>query len=178
MLLVSGNFALVAFLALDLRQRAGLTLASASLLLAVANVGGIVGRIGWGALSDRLLARGRKPLMLTLTAVALVSALLLAGVPGSAPIGVFAAVAALAGLAVIGFQGLLITMVAEAAGPNRVGAATGITATLAQVAVFSSPPLYGLAADLAGTYRAVWLALAVVVAAAFVPALLIHERAA
>jgi MFS family permease len=178
MLLVSGNFALVAFLALDLHARAGLTLASGSLLLAVANVGGLVGRVGWGALSDRLLSLGRKPLMLMLTAVGLVSALFLLSVPRSAPLGVYAAAAALAGLALIGFQGLLITMVAEAAGPNRVGAATGITSTLAQIAVFASPPLYGLAADLAGTYRAVWVALAVVVAVAFVPALLIHEPAA
>jgi cyanate permease len=39
-----------------------------------------------------------------------------------------------------------------------------------------SPPLYGAVADAAGSYRAIWAALAGVLALAFVPAALIHER--
>jgi len=175
-LLVSGNFALLSFLALDLHQRAGLTLATGSLLLAVAQVGGFAGRVGWGALSDRLLAHGRKPLMFVVTGVGLLSSLLLLVVPGSAGIGVFVVLAGVAGLAVIGFQGLLVTMVAEAAGPLRVGAATGIMATAAQVSIFASPPLYGLVADLTGSYRSVWAALAIVIGVSVVPALMIHEH--
>lgn len=174
-LLVSGQYALIAFLALDLRQGAGLTLATASLLVAVAQAAGIVGRIAWGAWSDRTLAYGRKPLLLVLTAVALTGVLLLLAAPRSAPLAVLVVVAAIAGVALIGFQGLWVTMITEMAGPARAGTATGFGITFIATAIAVSPPLYGLVADIAGTYRAIWVALAGVLVLAFVPAALIHE---
>jgi MFS family permease len=177
-LVVTGQYAILAFLALDLHRGGRLTLASASLFVALANACGIVGRIFWGALSDRVLAWGRKPLLLVLTAAGLASALLLLAVPPSAPLGVLVLVAALAGLALIGYQGLWVTMVAESAGPDRVGAATGFAVMFAAIAIASTPPLYGVVADVAGTYRAIWAALACVLAVAFVPALLLREREA
>jgi predicted MFS family arabinose efflux permease len=175
-LLVSGQYALIAFLSLDLHRSAGLALASASVLVAVSQAFGIVGRVAWGALSDRLLRRGRKPLLMALTGVALAGSLLLFGVPRSAPLVVWVPVAALAGLALIGFQGLWVTMIAEAAGPARAGAATGFGITFVALAIAISPPLYGLVADLTGSYRAIWAALALVLAAALIPALLLPDE--
>jgi predicted MFS family arabinose efflux permease len=174
-LLVSGQWALITFLALDLHQRAGVSLATASLLVVVAQAFGIAGRAGWGALSDHALRYGRKPLLLALTVCGLASALLLWATPSSASLVVFVPVAALAGLALIGYQGLWITMVAEIAGPRRVGAATGLSVTLSQFAIFASPPLFGLVADTTGSYRSIWAALAVVLALSFIPALLVRE---
>jgi len=65
--------------------------------------------------------------------------------------------------------------VAEVAGPVRVGAATGFAVTFVGLAIALSPPFYGLVADIAGTYRAIWAVLSVVLAVAFIPALLIRE---
>jgi predicted MFS family arabinose efflux permease len=172
---VTGQFATLAFLALDLHRGAHLSLPEGSLLVAVAQAAGIAGRISWGAISDRVLHRGRKPLMLTLTAVGLSAALLLFAVPRSAPVWVFVVVAALAGYALIGYQGLWITMVAEAAGPERVGAATGFAVTFVVAAVAVTPPFFGFVADQAGTYRAIWGVLACVLALSFIPALLVRE---
>jgi MFS transporter, ACS family, hexuronate transporter len=174
-LLVTGQFAVVSFLALDLHRGAHLSLASASLLVAVAQATGILGRVLWGAVSDRALPRGRKPLLLVLTAAALVSSLALFATPRSAPIAVLVAVAGLAGLALVGYQGLWFTMVAEVAGPARVGASTGFAVTFVAAAGALTPPLYGLVADLTGTYRAIWAALSILLALAFVPALLLEE---
>ena len=174
-LVVSGQYALLAFLALDLRQSAGLTLATGSLLVAVAQAAGIVGRVAWGAVSDRALGYGRKPLLLVLTVVGLIGTLALLATPRSAPVAVFVPVAALAGLALIGYQGLMVTMVAEAAGPQRAGAATGFSVTFVAASIAISPSLYGLVADLAGSYRAIWAALACVLVVAFVPATLVRE---
>jgi predicted MFS family arabinose efflux permease len=174
-LVVTGQYAILAFLALYLHQRAGFSLGKGSLLVAVANASGIVGRVAWGAVSDRAVARGRKPLLLVLTAACLAGALLLLALPRSAPGLVVVAVAIFAGLALIGYQGLWVTMIAEAAGPERVGAATGLAVTFVTAAIALSPPFYGLVADLAGTYRAIWAVLAVILGLAFVPALLIRE---
>lgn len=176
-LLVSGQYALLAFLALDFHHSAGFGLATASLFVVVANVTGVIGRVAWGGLSDRVLSRGRKPLLLVLTAVGLLGALLLLATPRSAPTGVLVVAAAVAGLALIGYQGLWVTMIAEAAGPERAGAAMGFAITFVTISIASSPPLYGLVADATGSYRAIWAALAGVLTLAFVPAALVRETA-
>ncbi len=174
-LIVTGQYALVAFLALDLNQGAGFTLAEGSVLVAIANVAGIIGRVLWGLVSDHHRGGSRKAYLLTINVLGLIGALLLFAVPRTAPIAVLVAIVAIAGLALIGYQGLLITMIAEVAGPARVGAATGFAITFVSSAIALSPPLYGLVADLAGTYRAIWLALAVILVIALVPATLVRE---
>ncbi len=174
-LIVTGQYALVAFLALDLNQGAGFTLAEGSILVALANVAGIIGRVLWGLVSDHHDGGSRKLYLLTINVVGLLGALLLFAVPRSAPVAVLIAIVAVAGLALIGYQGLWITMIAEVAGPERVGAATGFAITFVSGAIALSPPLYGLVADLTGTYRAIWLALAVILAVALVPATLVRE---
>jgi MFS family permease len=175
-LVVTGQYTILAFLALDLHQRAGLSLVSASLLVSLANATGIVGRITWGALSDRALSRGRKPLLLALNVSGLTAAVLLFATPHRAPVWVFVALAALAGFALIGYQGLWITLLAEMAGPRRVGAATGFAVTFTQMAISLTPPVFGLIADVAGTYRAVWGALVCLLLLALIPASLMRER--
>jgi MFS family permease len=175
-LVVTGQYTVLAFLALDLHANAGLSLVDASLLVALANATGIIGRVAWGSISDHALARGRKPLLLVLNATGLVAAVALLATPRSAPIGVFVVVAALAGFALIGYQGLWITLLAELAGPRRVGAATGFAVTFVQTSIAITPPLYGLVADVSGTYRAVWAVLVCVLVLAFIPAMLMRER--
>jgi MFS family permease len=177
-LVVTGQYALVAFLALDLNQGSGLTLAEASIFVAVANVAGIIGRVLWGLVSDRRGGGSRKAYLLTINVVGLIGALLLFVVPRTAPIALIGVIVALAGVALIGYQGLWITMIAEVAGPERVGAATGFAITFVASAIAVSPPLYGLVADLAGTYRAIWAVLAAVLVVALVPASLVREPGA
>lgn len=175
-LVVTGQYTILAFLALDLHQNAGLSLVSASLLVSLANAMGIVGRVAWGSFSDHALSRGRKPLLLLLNASGLVAAVALLATPRSAPVWVFVVVAALGGFALIGYQGLWITLLAELAGPRRVGAATGFAVTFVQIAIALTPPFYGLVADVAGTYRAVWAVLVCLLVLALIPATMMRER--
>ena len=107
--------------------------------------------------------------------MALIGSLLMFAVPRTAPIALIGVIVAIAGLALIGYQGLWITMIAEVAGPERVGAATGFAITFVSSAIALSPPLYGLVADLTGTYRAIWIVLAAFLAIALVPAMLVRE---
>lgn len=175
-MLVSGQYAVLTFLALDLHQRMGLGLAAASAFVAVAQAGGIAGRVGWGALSDRLLSYGRKPLLLALTAVGFVGVASLYALPAASSAGLIAAVSALVGIGVIGFQGLFIVMIADAAGPVHVGAATGWSVTFVQLAVVVASPLYGFVADWSGSYHTIFAVLTVVLALAFIPAALVREQ--
>jgi MFS family permease len=175
-LLVSGQVAIVMFLAPDIHERTGLSLAAASLIVAAALVAGVAGRVGWGIVSDRRLAWGRKWLLGVISALGTSAALLLLALPASTPIAVFVIAAMYAGVTLIGYQAVSWAMLAEAAGPDRMGAVTGFAVTFMLAGAALAPLLLGAVVDLTGTYRAVWGVLAVVVAAGLIPALLVTER--
>lgn len=168
---VTGQFTVLTFLPLDAHERAGLTLPQAALLVGIAQVCGVAGRVVWGLVSDRRLVHGRLPILLALTGAGALAALSTAAIPGSASIWPWIAVSVLLGVSVIGYQGIFVTMLTEAAARDRVGAATGFAITFTLVAAAATPPLLGLVADLTGSYRSVWVVLFLALMAAFVPAL-------
>ena len=175
-MMVGGQYVLIAFLPLHVHEGGGISLAAAALwLVSIAQIGGVLGRIGWGAVSDRLLGGRRRPLLAVISAIGAAGFLALAVLPADASVAVFAVAGLLGGISVIGWQGMFITSLAEMAGPMRAGAATGFALTFVSVGIAAAPPLFGLIADLAGSYEAMWLALAIVVTLSLVPALLVRE---
>ncbi len=175
-MMVGGQYVLIAFLPLHVHEGGGISLAAAALwLVSIAQIGGVLGRIGWGAVSDRLLGGRRRPLLAVISAIGAAGFLALALLPADASVAVFAVAGLLGGISVIGWQGMFITSLAEMAGPMRAGAATGFALTFVSVGIAAAPPLFGLIADLAGSYEAMWLALAIVVTLSLVPALLVRE---
>jgi MFS family permease len=172
----SAQYAMLAYLALDLHQHNGFALTTGSLFVAVAQGGGLVARIAWGALSDRLHTRGRKPLLFAVNGCAVAGIAALGLLPRSLPTWVLVGVVLVAGLGAMGFQGLFMLVLAEAAGSDRVGAATGFAVIGMQTATVVGVPLYGLVADASGDYRAVWLTLTGVLLAALIPVALLRER--
>lgn len=176
-LLIGGQYVLVAFLPVYLYADGGTSLRFAVLVLvlaASAQGGAIVGRIVWGVVSDRLTT-GSRPLMLTLSGIGVCVMLLLTALPSDAPVGVFAGAAFLGGMSVMGWQGIFVRSIGEIAGAQSAGAATGFALTFLSLAVVVSPPLYGLVADLSGSYRAMWFSLALVILSSILPAALVKE---
>ena len=60
-LLVAGQWTVVPYLGLYLYERFGWPVTEAAAYLALAQVGGVVGRIGWGLASDVVWGGRRKP---------------------------------------------------------------------------------------------------------------------
>jgi MFS family permease len=181
-LLVGGQYVLVAFLPIYVNLTGKVSLKLATLVLvAVAQVGAIVGRIIWGIISDRVFHGRRRALQVLLSSIGVGVMLCLALVPGNAPLAVFAAAAFFGGLSVMGWQGVFVRWIAELAGVSAAGAATGFALTFIALAIVASPPLFGLVADLAGGYRTMWAVLGLVVLISLVPAYLggkaTHRRA-
>jgi predicted MFS family arabinose efflux permease len=175
-MMVGGQYVLIAFLPLHVHEGGGISLAAAALwLVSIVQVGGVLGRIAWGSVSDRLLGGRRRPLLAVISGIGAAGFLALALLPADAPVTAFGVAGFLGGISVIGWQGMFITGLAEIAGPRRAGAATGFALTFVSIGIAASPPLFGLVADLAGSYEAMWLALAIVVALSLVPALLVRE---
>jgi MFS family permease len=175
-LLVSGQYALIAFIPLDVHGRAHIGLARAGLLVAVAQVGGIVGRIGWGLASDRVLHGRRRPVLLAITISGVLVAVLLAILPGRVSFTVLALVAFAGGLSMIGWQGMWMTTITERAGAMRAGAVSGFGLTFIAIAITVTPPLYGFVDDLSGSFAVTWATLAAVLALALWPAALLVDE--
>jgi MFS transporter, ACS family, hexuronate transporter len=167
----------VAYLAVSLNQDAGLSPVRAGLLLAVLQVGGIAGRLGFGVLSDRLHSRGR---IMSLSAVMAIGSCLAMALLGHGAAGgpVLGLLAFLLGLSCMGWNALYITLSAEVVPVQHAATAVGAGTTVTFIGMFAVPPVFGLIADHAGSYAWSWLALAGWAAVGLAISLAIRDRSA
>jgi MFS family permease len=134
----------------------GFSLIAAGFALTVANLGGITGRIVWGAVADRFI---RPKVLLGLIGVATgVCAFLTAGF-GTAwpPVGLLA-VCALFGATAIGWNGVQLAQVARLAPVGHAGAVTGAAGFVTFAGVVIGPPAFASLAGVTGSYRSGFMA--------------------
>ena len=164
-IMVAGQWTVVPYLALYLYERYDWPLPVAAGYLALAQVGGVVGRIGWGLASDLVWHGRRKPALMLLPPLGALGALGLAWLPTEAAPLYVGALALFMGATVIGWNGLLLAYVAEQAGPHRAGTAIGLAVSIIFGGAVVVPPAFGWLVDRAGSYQPAWLALAAVLLA-------------
>jgi len=145
---------LVTYLVSDL----GLTMVQAGVTLAVAQGGGIVGRILWGAVADRWVAPRRM--------FGLLGLMMSAGATSAAlfspawPTALLLAACALFGASAIGWNGVQLAQVAQLAPPGKAGQATGGTLFISYFGVVAGPPLFGAIVGSGFGYPAAFLVMA------------------
>lgn len=165
MLFIGGQYAIVSYLILDLTGGDALSLTLATALLAVAQVGGLVGRVLWGLVSDRRMGGRRKPPLQLMTAGGCACALLFAAQPAGVPAVLLVLLCLVAGATLIAWQGIWNALLSELAPAHAVGTAIGFGLTFTNVAIVLWPPLFGWIADRSGSFRLSWLGLAGALAA-------------
>ncbi len=151
----------LAYLVLSTRDTFGLSVIDAARLLAVAHLGGALGRLGWGVLSDRVFDGRRRP-GLTINAMVATAALGGLAVGAALPTGLLPVLALVAGIAAFGWVGLYFALVAEIGGARSAGLLTGVAVIFSWGGVLIGPPLFGLVLHATDSYRAAWLVLAAV----------------
>lgn len=142
---------LVSFMVVYLTESLGYTLVAAGLVLTVANLAGVVGRIVWGGFADLHLAP--RELLGWLGLAAGGCAFATAAFDASWPLAAILVASAAFGATAIGWNGVMLSEVARLAPPNRVGAITGASAFVTFGGVMSGPPVFALIAALTGGYR-------------------------
>jgi predicted MFS family arabinose efflux permease len=166
----------MSYLVLYLQGAAGLTLITASRLLALAQFGGMTGRVLFGVLSDRLFA-GRRRLPLVLAGVSSATCtLVIASTGEGASTGALSVLAFAFGVVGIGWNGVQHTWMAELAGPRAAGTAVGLGLGVSSAGVTVGPLVFGYFVQRAGGFRGPWLALAATMAVALGVLLLVRER--
>jgi MFS transporter, ACS family, hexuronate transporter len=146
------------YLALSLHEEVHLSVVAAGAFLAVFQIGGIAGRIGWGVVSDRVGRRG--PVLLLVGLVAMGSCLAMAFTGEATVIPLVVVFAFLLGCSAMGWNGLYLTLLSESVPIQAAATAMGASLTISFVGMFFATPLFGLIADLTGSFGASWLGLA------------------
>jgi MFS family permease len=142
---------LVSFLVVYLTESLGYTLVAAGLVLTVANIAGVVGRIAWGGFADFHMAP--RELLGWLGLAAGSGAFATAAFDASWPLAAILVASAGFGATAIGWNGVMLSEVARLAPTNRVGAITGAAGFVTFGGVMSGPPIFALIAALTGGYR-------------------------
>ena len=155
----------MAYLALYLQGVVGLSLLAASRYLALAQAGGMAGRVVFGVLSDRVFGGSRRlPLAIAGCGTAVCSVAIAFTGSGS-PALWLVVLCAVFGFVGIGWNGVQHTLMAELAGPGAAGASVGFGLALSSIGVTVAPPVFGALVEWAGGYRGPWIGLAVTMAA-------------
>ena len=150
---------LITYLVTYLTRDLGFSLVQAGLMLAVAQAGGVAGRLAWGAISDR----GGRPLqVLGVLGIAMaVFAAAAAGFTTGWPRLAIVLCCAAFGATAIGWNGVYLAEVARQAPRGRAGEATGGTLFFTFSGVLVGPPVYAFLVEGGVSYSVAFLVVAV-----------------
>jgi nitrate/nitrite transporter NarK len=160
---------LVSFLKIELAY----SLVAAGLIFSAAQIAGVLGRVIWGAVADRILSPRRVLAILGLT-------MALCGAAASSfsapwPLWALLGICLLYGATAVGWNGVFLAEVARLAPDGRVAIVTGGTQFFTFAGVFIGPPVFGAVAAAAGSYAA---GFALIAALPFVAVLALAVRGA
>jgi MFS family permease len=142
---------LMSFLIIYLTESLGFSLVAAGFALTAANIGGIFGRILWGAIADHFV-----PPRLLLGLIGVVaggSAWLTVAFGAQWPTVAILAVCIVFGMTAIGWNGVQLAEVARCAPAGQEGAITGASGFITFGGVLIGPPVFALLSALTGGYR-------------------------
>jgi|SRR5680860_112703 len=178
MTFVSAQYIIITYLVLYLHDKAGHSVAVASLFLALVHFGGMVGRIFWGYVSDTFFLGKRKPVLGLIGIIAAGMALVMLLLTQTTPLWLVGLITWVFGFTAVGWNGIYITMLSEIAGRDQAGTAVGMGVTLLQVGVLAFPPAFGLLVDLSGSYEMSWIGLSLLMGLGVLILLLVKEKEA
>lgn len=141
---------LVTYLVTFLTESFALSLVFAGLVMAVSQVASVVGRIAWGAIADRAVARRTMLGLLGIGMGASAIATLAAGPGWPGPL-LFVFAAAF-GATAVGWNGVFLAEVARIVPRGQVSPATGGCLFFTFLGVVVTPPAFNAALSMAGSY--------------------------
>jgi len=159
-----GQMALITYVPLYLKDAIGFTPYWASQALALTQGGAMIGRVGWGVVSDRIFG-GRRKIVLILIgvlSVVLFTALSLMGRDSS--YFILMSILFLSGVSIVGYQGVSYALIGEISGKAKTGAGLGMMITINAGAATLGTPVFGYIVDRTDSYPVAWQVLAAAIA--------------
>jgi predicted MFS family arabinose efflux permease len=171
-----GQMVLLTYVPLYLKDVMDFSPHSASQALALTQAGAMVGRTGWGFMSDRIFGGRRKIVLIWIgvMSVALIAALSV--LERGSSYYLLLAILFFAGVSIVGYQGVSYALIGEISGKARTGAGLGMMITINSGAATLGTPVFGYIVDRTGSYALGWQILAALLTAGIIAlALLLKE---
>jgi MFS transporter, ACS family, aldohexuronate transporter len=147
--------AVLAYLPVFSVQALGFSPIGAGVLIAAAQIGGAVARLGLGVASDRWSSGRRPPWLVLTSALGAVTFLVYAWAPTAEPMPA-ALLAFFAGIGAHGWVGIYFIISAEAGGVSRSGLLSGVSFAAIVVGLLSGAPVFGAILQMFDSYAAAW----------------------
>jgi MFS family permease len=161
--LLVAQMALLTYTPLYLKEAMGFSSYWASQALAVIQFGAMIGRIGWGLVSDRLFGGRRKIVLILIGVISIILCLAMGLMSPVTPAILIVLIIFLAGVCMVGFQGVSYALIGELAGAAQTCAALGLVITVNSLGAIFGTPLFGYLVDTTGSYSTAWHALAAII---------------
>lgn len=147
-----------AFIILYANEKLGYTLLESGFILSLVMFSGTVGRILWGFISDRMYNARRKPILIIITALAVVTVVALSVCVSWYRwllISVFVGL----GLSTAGWNSIVLAWIAEITVKSKTATSIGLASTIGWLGLSSGPIAFGSIIDHYGFFYA-WMSLA------------------
>jgi MFS family permease len=155
-----GQMVLITYVPLYLKDAMGYSAFWASQALALTQAGAMIGRVGWGVASDRLFGGRRKIVLIVIGVLSVILIGSLGFMNRDSSYLLLMAILFLAGVCIVGYQGVSYALIGEVAGKAKTGAALGLMITINAGAATIGTPLFGHIVDRTGSYATGWQVLA------------------
>jgi sugar phosphate permease len=155
---------LITYVPLYLKETMGFSPYWASQALALTQGGAMIGRVGWGVASDRLFGGRRKIVLILIGVLSAILVMALSFMSPQSPYYLLLPILFLAGVSLVGYQGVSYALIGEMAGRARTGAALGMMITINSACATLGTPVFGYIVDRTGSYAFAWQMLAVLLA--------------
>ena len=141
---------LAGYLVTYLHTELGYSLVTAGIALAVAQVGGVLGRVIWGYISDRYLGASRT--LAALSFVLAISAVATGMLGEQAPLVLTLILVTFFGASATGWNGVYLAAVARLAPAGMAGTATGGALSITFLGVVAVPSIFGVLSEAVGGF--------------------------
>lgn len=163
------------YLLLFCRDRLLYSVITAGYFLSLGHFGGVVGRLTWGPISDFFFGGRRKIVLMMIGGFSTAICLAFVFLSPQFPIWAVVVLVFFFGFCAIGWNGMYLTWVAELAGKDRAGVATGISLSIGFLGVFFGPPFFGYIVDQTHSYSYAWLIFSLMIGLTTLFMGLVHE---
>ena len=161
-LLTLGQFTLITYLAIFLRETQHIPVAVSATLLMAAQLTGAAGRILWGVGSDRLFGGRRKPALLLANLISALGALVLGILPADTSLWLIAPLVVVYAFNTLGWHGNWVALLVELGGSARQGRTVSQGMSIMYPSIIVLPPLFGWFVDHTHSWTGAWCLLSAV----------------